>query len=154
MTKRLVRSRTDAMLGGVCGGLGEYFGVDSNLVRLIFIIFSAFTGFGILIYFAMWLIVPERESGPRDLSDRVRGAAGEITDRARSIGEDVRRVTRRPERGAAFFLGFALILLGTAFLLRNLGVVWVRWFAFGLLWPVFPILIGLAFLWRWLRGAR
>ena len=142
------------MLGGVCGGLGEYFGVDSNLVRLIFIIFCALTGFGILVYFAVWLIVPETESGPRDLSDRVRGAADEIADRARSIGEGVRRVTRRRERGAAFFLGFALILLGIAFLLRNLGVVWIRWFAFGLLWPVFPILIGLAFLWRWLRGGR
>jgi phage shock protein C len=154
MTKRLVRSRTDAVLGGVCGGLGEYFGVDSNLVRLIFIVFCALTGFGILVYLAVWLIVPETDSGPSDLSDRVKEAADEIADRARSIGEGVRRGTRRPERGAAFFLGFALILLGTAFLLRNLGVVWIRWFAFGMLWPVFPILIGLAFLWRWLRGGR
>jgi phage shock protein C len=154
MTKRLVRSRTDAVLGGVCGGLGEYFGVDSNLVRLIFIIFCALTGFGVLVYLAAWLIVPEIDSGRSDLSDRVKEAADEIADRARSIGEGVRRGTRRPERGAAFFLGFALILLGVAFLLRNLGVVWIRWFTFGMLWPVFPILIGLAFLWRCLRGGR
>ena len=46
---------------------------------------------------------------------------------------------------------FLLIALGLAFLLRNLGVVWMRWLGFGLLWPIVPILIGLAFLWRWLK---
>lgn len=154
MTKRLYRSPTDTMLGGVCGGLGDYFDVDSNLVRLIFIVLSVLTGFGILVYFALWLIVPERESGDGKISDRVRNTADEIADRARSIGEDVRRVGQRSSRSAAFFVGFALIVLGIAFLLRNVGIVWMRWFAFGLLWPVLPILVGLAFLWRWLKGGR
>ena len=152
MTTRLYRSRTDAMLGGVCGGLGEYFDVDPNLIRLAFVLFSVLSRFGILLYFALWLIVPEREAAEAHLADRVRNAAGEIADRARSIGSDVRRVAGRSSHGGAFFLGVALVLLGIAFLLRNVGIAWMRWFAFGVLWPVFPILVGLAFLWRWLRG--
>jgi len=154
MTKRLYRSRTDAMLGGVCGGLGEYFDADPNLVRLAFVLLSVLTGFGILIYFALWLTVPERHATPGNLSDRIRGAADEIADRARSFGDDVRHVAGRPGRGPTFLLGVALILLGVTFLLRNFGIVWMRWFTFGLLWPVFPILVGLAFLWRWLKGGR
>ena len=152
MTKRLYRSRTDAMLGGVCGGLGEYFHADPNLVRLAFILFSVLTRFGVLIYFGLWLIVPESQGAPGSLSDRIRGAADEIAGRARSFGDDVRRVAGHPGRGPAFFLGVALILVGVAFLLRNFGIAWMHWFAFGSLWPVFPILIGFAFLWRWLRG--
>jgi phage shock protein C len=151
MTGRLTRRRDDAILGGVCGGLGEYFDLDSNFVRLLFIVFSVLTGVGILVYFALWLVLPEETRPAAEVSDRVRDAANEIADRARSLGEDVRRAADRPDRGATFFLGVALVLLGIAFLLRNLGVVWMRWFAFGLLWPIIPILVGLAFLWRWLK---
>ncbi len=154
MTERLYRSRTNAVLGGVCGGLGDYFDVDPSLVRLLFILFAVLSGFGILVYFALWLILPEGASDSRDVSDRMREATDEIAGRARSIGDDVRRSVRRADRSAVFFLGFALVLFGVAFLLRNLGIVWMRWFTFGLLWPIFPIVIGLAFLWRWLRGGH
>jgi len=154
MTKRLVRSRSDAMLGGVCGGLGDYFDVDANIVRFLFILLAVLTGFGVLAYVVLWLILPEREEAPRKVEDRVRDAAEEIAERARSFGDEVRRAARPTERSAAVLLGGALILFGVAFLLRNLGVVWFGWFRFGLLWPVFPILIGIAFLWRWLRGGR
>jgi len=154
MTKRLYRSTSDAMLGGVCGGLGDYFAVDPNVVRLLFVLFAVLTGFGVLVYVALWLIVPERETESRDFSDRFRDAAEEIADRARTLGNDVRQSARRSDRSATFLLGLALILVGVAFLLRNLGIVWMRWFAIGQLWPVIPILIGLAFLWRWMRGGR
>jgi len=154
MTKRLYRSRRESILGGVCGGLGEYFEIDPNLVRILFILFGVLTGFGILVYFALWLILPEREEIPRDFSDRVQDAAEEIADRARSIGQDVRQAARGSERGVTLLLGAAFIMIGVGLLLRNLGILWMGWFTFGRLWPIFPILIGLAFLWRWLRGGR
>lgn len=46
MKTRLYRSRTDRMIGGVCGGLGEYLGVDSTLVRLFFVLLGLANGFG------------------------------------------------------------------------------------------------------------
>ncbi len=58
--KKLYRSRTNRMFGGVCGGLGEFFGLDATLVRLLFVLGTIF-GFGsfVVIYIAMILIVPE-----------------------------------------------------------------------------------------------
>ncbi len=64
-TKKLYRSRTERWLGGVCGGLGAYFGVDPTLVRVIFVILSLTFGSGFLIYLVLWLIIPnEPEATP------------------------------------------------------------------------------------------
>jgi phage shock protein C len=57
--KRLYRSRTDRKLAGVCGGIGEYFGVDPVLIRLLLIIFTLAGGGGVVAYLIAWLIVPE-----------------------------------------------------------------------------------------------
>jgi phage shock protein C len=57
--KRLLRRRDGRMVAGVCAGLAAYFGIDVNLVRLGFGIFSVFYGLGILIYLIAWAILPE-----------------------------------------------------------------------------------------------
>ena len=57
--KRLLRIRQGRMVAGVCAGLGAYFGVDVNLVRLAFGVFTVFYGLGILLYLIAWLILPE-----------------------------------------------------------------------------------------------
>ncbi len=56
--KRLYRSGRERILGGVCGGIGEYFEVDPTLIRLLWILFSLAYGMGILLYIIMWIIVP------------------------------------------------------------------------------------------------
>jgi phage shock protein C len=56
--KRLYRSGKNRILGGVCGGLGEYFNVDPVLIRLLWVIFSLFYGAGILAYIIAWIIIP------------------------------------------------------------------------------------------------
>ncbi len=57
--KRLYRSRSDRLLGGVCSGLGRDLNIDPTLMRLIFILLALIGGHGILVYLIMWLIVPE-----------------------------------------------------------------------------------------------
>jgi phage shock protein PspC (stress-responsive transcriptional regulator) len=57
--KRLIRIRQGRMVAGVCAGLGRYFGVDVNLVRLAFGVFTVFYGLGFLLYLIAWLILPE-----------------------------------------------------------------------------------------------
>lgn len=61
MEKKLYRSTTDKMLCGVLGGLGEYFGIDSTLIRLIFAIGAVFSaGFpALLIYIIAAIIIPQ-----------------------------------------------------------------------------------------------
>ncbi len=58
--KRLYRSRSDKVLGGVCAGIGNYFEVDPVVVRLLWVIVTLFSlGLGLLAYIIAWIIVPE-----------------------------------------------------------------------------------------------
>ncbi|MCI7179209.1 MAG: PspC domain-containing protein [Schaedlerella sp.] len=58
--KKLYRSRSNRMLCGVCGGVGEYFNIDATLVRLGMVLLSVFSlGTGLIAYFAASVIVPD-----------------------------------------------------------------------------------------------
>jgi phage shock protein C len=61
--KRLLRPREGRMMAGVCAGLASYFGVDVNLVRLGFGVFTVFWGLGALIYVLAWVVLPEEGEG-------------------------------------------------------------------------------------------
>lgn len=61
--QKLTRSRSNRMLAGVCGGLADYFGLDTSLVRIGFALLTFFTAFaGIPVYLIMWIIVPEEKN--------------------------------------------------------------------------------------------
>ena len=77
--KKLYRSTSDRMIAGICGGLGDYFGIDSTLVRLLFVFGAIFTGSALFwIYIIMLIVVPEEpvsstivaEASPQELSSR------------------------------------------------------------------------------------
>jgi phage shock protein C len=58
--KQLIRPREGRMIAGVCAGIGQFFGIDANIVRIVFavlIVFSA--GAAALVYLVAWLVVPE-----------------------------------------------------------------------------------------------
>lgn len=57
--KRLYRSEQDKMLLGVCGGIGEYLGVDPTLIRLLWAVFAC-SGTGIVAYIVAAIIIPLR----------------------------------------------------------------------------------------------
>ena len=59
MEKRLYRSTTQKMLGGVCGGIAEYFDIDPTLVRLALVAITLFGGSGIIAYIVAYLVIPE-----------------------------------------------------------------------------------------------
>jgi len=64
-TKRLFRSRTDVMIGGVCGGLAKYLNFDPTVIRLVFVLLLFIGGGGFWIYLVLWLITPvEPSSSP------------------------------------------------------------------------------------------
>jgi len=56
---RLYRSSREKVIGGVCGGFAEYFGIDPIIIRLLFLIFL-FAGFGLLIYVIAWIFIPTK----------------------------------------------------------------------------------------------
>ncbi len=56
---RLTRSETDKRIGGVCGGIAEYFDIDSTLVRIGFVLISLMSGVGVLVYVVLWIVLPK-----------------------------------------------------------------------------------------------
>jgi phage shock protein C len=60
-TKKLVRTRDGRIVAGVCSGIGEYLGVDPNVIRLVLALISVFTAVvgGILLYLGAWVVIPE-----------------------------------------------------------------------------------------------
>lgn len=60
MSKQLARRESNKIIAGVCGGLGEYFGIDPVLVRLAFVIAVLVFGFGVLPYAILWILMPKR----------------------------------------------------------------------------------------------
>ncbi|MEE4194318.1 MAG: PspC domain-containing protein [Anaerolineae bacterium] len=56
--KRLYRSESDVMLGGVCAGLGEFFDLDPTIIRLIFVVLFLTGSLGFWVYVVMWIVVP------------------------------------------------------------------------------------------------
>ncbi len=57
--RRFYRSSKDRILGGVCGGIAEYFDIDPLLVRLIFAILFFGYGTGLLAYLLIWILAPK-----------------------------------------------------------------------------------------------
>ena len=57
--KKLYKSKTDRKLSGVCGGIAEYFGIDSTLVRLGLVLFCLAGGSGVILYIVASLVIPE-----------------------------------------------------------------------------------------------
>ena len=59
MDKKLYKSQGDRKLCGVCGGLGEFFGIDASLIRLAWIVFSLLGGSGVLAYIIAAIVIPD-----------------------------------------------------------------------------------------------
>lgn len=61
MDTKLVRSESDKMIAGVCGGLARYFGIDAAIVRLVFVL-AVLSGVSPLVYVVLWLVMPNENA--------------------------------------------------------------------------------------------
>lgn len=147
--RKLVRSRTNMMIGGVCGGLGEYLSIDPTFVRLFFALLAFGQGVGFLLYFVLWLVVPAEDAVEGGtIEDRVQAGAQEITDRAKTMGEDISKGTFSSGSQAGLIIGGALIILGVFFLIDNLNIPWLSGLRFNVLWPILIVGAGIFLLIR------
>ena len=91
MSKRLTKSRDNRMVSGVLGGISEYLNVDPSLVRIIFVVLSIFSsGFTIILYIALAIILPEPDKASRrDVTRKRERKTTQESDRKTSKdGED------------------------------------------------------------------
>lgn len=78
---KLRRSRNQRLLTGVCGGIGEFLGVDPNIVRLAFVAFALLTGgTAFLLYIIAWLVMPEENGESSMLEHIIRNFQGKKSD--------------------------------------------------------------------------
>ena len=118
--RRLRRSTDDKVVGGVCGGLAEYFGIDPVWLRVAFVaLVFAGAGSGVVLYLIGWIAIPERGADE---------PVHEATDHAKVQGTLV--------------VGVALIAIGVISLV-NLAIPWVD----RLFWPGVIVAIGVGLLW-------
>lgn len=138
--KKLYRSRTNKILGGVCAGIANYFGIDVVVVRLIWVLLALAGGPGVIGYIIAWIIIP---------------AEPEPTPKREQAAEDVQGDTalaEAPEHSHGngnVIAAWALIIVGLFFLAeRLLPYRWMHWFPWSRLWPALIIVAGLALLLR------
>jgi len=142
MYKKLYRSVTDKMLGGVCGGLAEYFDIDPVIVRLLFVLAVIFGGSGILAYIILWIIIPQKPYIITPFtSEKTEGDSANSSDEKKSenntyfVSEEIKKSGNK-----SIYAGAFLILLGGIFLLDN----FIPYFHFGDFWPLILVGLGLA----------
>jgi len=145
--KKLARSRTDFMIGGVSGGLGKYFGIDPTIVRLVFVLLAVSGGSGVLLYFILWIVMPREDM----LESQGPLSGDEFGRRARQMGDEMRQVASQPNPRAAQFLGIALVVVGLIYLVQALHIPWLDWFNSAVAWPVVLVLAGALLLIRAFR---
>ena len=60
--KKLLRSKKNRVIAGVCGGIGEYLGIDPTVIRLLWVLFTFLSvGAGLIAYIIAWILIPEKK---------------------------------------------------------------------------------------------
>lgn len=144
MSTRITKSKTDRVIDGVCGGLAEYFGIDSLLVRLAFVALMFINGMGVILYIILMIIMPKAENLDQSPKETIQENVQEMSERIKEAGEELgtafSRKTEEKHPNRAVWFGILLVMIGVIFLLKNLNLI--RWVDNDLLWPLIIILIG------------
>jgi phage shock protein C len=139
--KRFYRSTTDKKIGGVAGGLADYFDIDSLLVRLIFVILALAGGGGVLIYIILWIVTPERpfELNQTQNSSTMENQHSSYEDQKPPVEAQPQKPVQPGQKQRGNLIGgLVLITLGILFLADE----FIPNINFGDLWPIILIVIG------------
>lgn len=143
----LYRSRENSMIGGVAGGIAEYFDIDVGVVRLLWVLSIFFAGGGVLAYIIAWIVIPEQ---PADdvrtpvVSDSP-SPQYERPPQTELLPDQERTRDRRRRVG-----GLLLIGLGVLFLAHELTPLYFSRF----IWPLLLILVGVFILAKGWEGNK
>jgi phage shock protein PspC (stress-responsive transcriptional regulator) len=121
--KRLYRSRSDKVIGGVSGGIGRYMGVDPVIIRIIFLASVFLGGSGLLAYLIAWILIPE-EPAPE----------GHVLDDSKPDGGKI--------------VGIVLIVIALIWLAGRFGINHMFIIPWGWVGPVALVALGIALMLR------
>ncbi len=129
MSKKLYRSISDCKIGGVCGGIADYFGIDPIIPRLLAVLLIFADGVGVLAYIIAWIVIPKQ------LAETVGKTVGdtEVKPEATPIKESDNDFWN------SVWPGVALVVFGGILLFNK--IAW--WFSYHeIIWPVVLLAVG------------
>ncbi len=135
MAQRLYKSRKSKMIGGVAGGLGDYFDIDPVIVRVLFIITAFAWGVSIIVYILLWIILPENP-------DELEYYYDFNNDKHDNLSEDADLHTTKKKADRKIIAGIFLIGLGVIIFTDKV----TDWIQFKYVWPLILIVIGASLL--------
>lgn len=124
--KKIYLNQENKIIGGVCGGLAEYFELDPIIIRLIFVFLTIFGGSGILIYLILWIFLPKPEEDKNK----------EIKEKIIVEKKDIQKNNKRQ-----IFFAWLLIIIGVALLFNNLAIP--NFLGLVIFWPIIIVFLGL-----------
>lgn len=134
--RRLFRSTKDRVIFGVCGGLGEYFGIDSIIIRIIFILMTLGGGSGILVYLILAFLIPKDDSGN---SSNHESHPTAFKEKVEQLASELKTASNNPSKIS--ILGIIIIVLGGFLLLKEL-FPW-KILNMSVFWAILIILLGI-----------
>ena len=131
MNRELKKSRTNKVIGGVCGGLGEYFDIDPVFVRVVVVLLALGThGVGVMAYIIAMIIMPSNE------------VEFHVNEKGETV--PVEDAPREYSSWNKYLPGIILVCIGILWLVK----VNFYWFDFEELWPLLLIIVGLFLVFR------
>jgi phage shock protein PspC (stress-responsive transcriptional regulator) len=138
-TKKLYRSKIDRVVFGVCGGLGEYFEVDSLILRILFILLTFTGGSGIIIYLILAVIIPDGEEQKKTKGKEL---INEAQEKTQEIAEEL--------KGSGSWIKNTKNIIGLIIVFIGLNILFERAFDFspfsfinwGVVWALIIVIIG------------
>lgn len=138
MEKRLLRSKQNKVIAGVCGGFGEYFGIDPAIIRIVWVILSfASSGMGFIGYIIAMFIIPQNAAGTfnKNMGDSQNDWRTNTCDE--EIGKDDMFKSQGSGKGS-IVVGALLVFMGVVFLAQR----FFHWVNMRNMWPVILIALG------------
>lgn len=124
MEKKLQRDTQHKVIGGVCAGLANYFGMDATLLRLLLAFMILFAGTGLWLYIILWIVMP----------------AGRVEPSSDGVETFVSETSQAPKKNSgSMVIGLTFIGLGALGLLHR----FVPEFNWQMIWPIALIVLGL-----------
>lgn len=121
------------MIGGVAGGLGDYFDIDPVIIRVLFILTAFAWGVSVIAYILLWIVLPENPDEVENYYDFVNDPNKDMNMNNFADFDDSKQKKDRRVIAGAF-----LIILGSIILLDKL----TDWLSFSYVWPLFLVAIG------------
>lgn len=135
--KRLYRDEQNGTIGGVCTGLGWFFGIDPVLIKIGFILLTILGGSGILVYIILWIVIPEAKTTAEilemqgepvtldSIKDHVKGMKEDVKDGSKHAKKKMKRAVNKGVSASSRLAESLMKIFGGIFILGGIGALLV-----------------------------